>query len=75
MPITSASRFTRSPGTSPLRFVASLVCGRMETVNEPSRTEARVRLIPSTQTLPFSTAYLRTLCGAENSQSSASPRA
>src|SRR5829696_4099851 len=73
LPITSASRFTLLPGPSSPRFVFARVWGSIETVKEPSPTDTSVRLMPSTQMLPFSTQKRSTASGAWNSQISASP--
>src|SRR5919112_2890008 len=73
LPITSASRFTLLPGPSSPRFVFARVWGSIETVKEPSPTDTSVRLMPSTQMLPFSTQKRSTVSGAWNSQISASP--
>src|SRR4029078_3448847 len=53
--MTSASRFTRSPGCRKPRVVRARVSGIRETVNPSARTSTTVREIPSTVIEPFGT--------------------
>ena len=51
----SVSRLTTDPALRKGSTVSLIVCGMIETLNDPSDTEATVRLMPSIAIEPFST--------------------